>query len=168
VDLYQQNGSKYYTADFTLNGRRNRRSTKQTTKAKAMEVTAEFLRQAQRNEAPVRRGQMSRLREFAKDRFLPFVEASTLAKQSKRYYAAGWRMLESLPVADMRLDCITTSVADTLKLHGSGSNQNCALRTLRRILSLAQEFSVIQAPRIRLRKETGKQQFGTPEWRRSC
>jgi integrase len=153
VDLYQQNGSKYYTADFTLNGRRNRKSTKQTTKAKAMEVAAEFLRQAQRNEAPVRRGQMSRLREFAKDRFLPFVEASTLAKQSKRYYAAGWRMLESLPVADMRLDCISTSVADTLKLHGTGSNQNCALRTLRRILSLAQEFGISQAPRIKLRKE---------------
>lgn len=47
----------------------------------------------------------------------------------------------------MRLDCITTSVADTLKLHGTGSNQNCALRTLRRILSLAQEFVIIQAPR---------------------
>jgi integrase len=62
-------------------------------------------------------------------------------------------MLADLAVVEMRLDCITTSVADTLKLHGTGSNQNCALRTLRRILSLAQEFGIIQAPRIRLRKE---------------
>jgi hypothetical protein len=69
VDLYQQNGSKYYTADFTVNGQRHRKSTKQTTKAKAMEVAAEFLRQAQRNEAPVRRGRMPRLREFVEGRF---------------------------------------------------------------------------------------------------
>jgi hypothetical protein len=62
-----------------------------------------ILGRMERNEAPVRRGQMFRLREFVEDRFLPFVGASTLAKQSKRYYAAGWRMLESLPVADMRL-----------------------------------------------------------------
>jgi integrase len=62
-------------------------------------------------------------------------------------------MLAKLPVAEMRLDCITTSVADTLKLHGTGSNQNCALRTLRRILSLAQEFGKTQAPRIKLREE---------------
>jgi integrase len=62
-------------------------------------------------------------------------------------------MLAKLPVAEMRLDYITTSVADTLKLHGTGSNQNCALRTLRRILSLVQEFGITQAPRIKLREE---------------
>ena len=154
MELYRQEGSKYWTADFVVNGRRYRKSTKQTTKAKAGEVAAEFLRQAQRNEAPVRKGQMVVLRQFAEDRFLPFVEASTLAEQSKLYYQAGWKMLKSKPVADLRLDCITTSVADTVQLHGSGSTQNCALRTLRRMLSLAHEYGILQAaPRIKLRKE---------------
>ncbi|WP_158750361.1 site-specific integrase [Acidobacterium sp. S8] len=143
-----------WTADFTVNGKRFRKSTKQTTKAKAGEVAAEFLRQAQRNESPVRKGQMTGLRQFAEDRFLPFVGASSLAQQSKLYYQAGWRMLKSMPVADLRLDSITTSVADTLELKGTGSNQNCALRTLRRMLSLAHEYGILQAaPRIKLRKE---------------
>jgi integrase len=154
MELYRQEGSKYWTADFVVNGRRYRKSTKQTIKAKAGEVAAEFLRQAQRNESPVRKGQMVTLHQFAEGRFLPFVEASTLAEQSKLYYQAGWRMLKAKPVADLRLDCITTSVADTLELHGSGSNQNCALRTLRRVLSLAHEYGILQAaPRIKLRKE---------------
>jgi hypothetical protein len=55
VDLYQQNGSKYYTADFTLNGRRNRKSTKQTTKAKAMEVAAEFYGRLSETRHPAKR-----------------------------------------------------------------------------------------------------------------
>jgi integrase len=54
----------------------------------------------------------------------------------------------------MRLDCITTSIADTLELKASGANQNNALRTLRRMLSLAHEYGILQAaPRIKLRKE---------------
>ena len=117
-------------------------------------MTAEFIRQAQRNEAPVRRGQMVTLRQFAEARFLPFVKASTLAEKSKLYYQWGWKTLQKKPVADMRIDTITTSVADTLVLLGTGSNQNCALRTLRRMLSLAHEYGILQAaPRIKLRKE---------------
>jgi integrase len=154
MELYRQAGSKFWTVDFVVNGRRYRKSTKQTTKARASEVAAEFLRQAQRNETPVRKGQMMKLRTFAEERFLPFVGASTLAEQSMLYYQAGWRMLKSKPVADLRLDSITTSVADTLELEGTGSNQNCALRTLRRMLSLAHEYGILQAaPRIKLRKE---------------
>ena len=155
MELYRQTGTKFWTADFVVSGRRYRKSTKQTTKARASEVAAEFLRQAQRNEAPVRKGQMIDVRQFAEDRFLPFVEASTLSKNSKLYYKHGWKTLKSLPVADLRLDCISTSVADTLELMGSGANQNCALRTLRRMLSLAQEYGILPAaPKIKLRKET--------------
>jgi len=154
MELYRQKDSKYWTAYFVVDGRRYRKSTKQTTKARASEVAADFLRQAQRNEAPVRKGQMIKLRELAEDRFLPFVEASTLAENTKLCYQHGWKTLKLLPVADLRLDCITTSVADTLELKGSGANQNCALRTLRRMLSLAQEYGILPAaPKIKLRKE---------------
>lgn len=154
MELYRQPGSRHWTADFTVSGRRYRESTGETTRSRAGEVAAEFLRQAQRAESPIRKGRAPTLREFAEARFLPFVEASTLAENSKQYYQHGWRMLKTLPVAALRLDCITTSVADTLRLTGTGSNQNCALRTLRRMLSLAHEYGILQAaPRIKLRKQ---------------
>lgn len=117
-------------------------------------MAAEFLRQTQRNEVPTRKGKMTPLSQFAEDRFLPFVDARTLADKSKEYYKNGWRVLKALPVSNQRLDTITTSVADTLELKGTGANQNCALRTLRRMLSPAQEDGILQAaPRIKLRKE---------------
>ena len=52
MELYRQPGSKFWTADFCVNGRRYRKSTKQTTRSKAGEVAAEFLRQAQRKRHP--------------------------------------------------------------------------------------------------------------------
>jgi len=70
-------------------------------------------------------------RDFAKSKFLPFVTASSLDPDTKRYYATGWRLLEGSPAADWRLDQVTRSRADTLQFAGSGANQNCALRTLR-------------------------------------
>lgn len=154
MELYRQDGSRHWTADFTINGRRYRKSTGQTTRARAGEVAAEFIRQAERSQQPVRRGRAPQLREFATKEFLPFVDASSLAEKSKKYYKAGWRMLRNQPIADFSIDRITTSTADTVQLHGSGSNQNCALRTLRRMLSLAHEFGMLPAvPRIRLRRE---------------
>jgi integrase len=55
---------------------------------------------------------------------------------------------------DLRLDSITTTLADALELPHSGSNQNMALRTLRRALSMAVENKlIIAAPRIKLRDE---------------
>jgi integrase len=154
MELYRQGKSKYWTADFTINGRRYRKTTKQTTRARAGEVAAEFIRQAQRNEGPVHRGRAPQLREFAEQHFLPYIEASSLAKNSKQYYQWGWKMLEAKPIANYAIDRITTSVADAVELKGSGSNQNCALRTLLRLLSLAHELGVLQAlPRIKLRHE---------------
>lgn len=154
MDLYKQAGSKYFTADFTVGDRRFRKSTKQTTTGKALEVAAEFLRQAQDEEAPAPRGRAPRVRDFAKDKFLPFVEASSLDPDTKRYYATGWRLLERSDAANWRLDQVTRSRADTLQFAGSGANQNCALRTLRRMLSLAEDQGILKhLPRIKLRKE---------------
>ena len=89
MELYRQKGSKYWTADFTINGRRYRKSTGQTTRARASEVAAEFIRQAECSQQPVRRGRAPQLREFASQEFLPFVDASSLAEKSKKYYEAG-------------------------------------------------------------------------------
>lgn len=154
MEMYKQEGSKFWTADFTVNGRRFRKSTKRSKKSEADEVAAEFLRQALQDEAPVRKGPMPTLKEFAEKTFLPFVEKCSLDADTKRYYKTGWRLLKDSEAAKLRLDRITRSQASTLTFPGSGSNANCALRTLRRMLSLAEDEGVIKAlPRIQLRKE---------------
>lgn len=157
MELYKQNESKYWTADFVVDGHRYRKSTKQTTKARAGEVAAEFLRQASRNQLPVRKDQTVTLRQFAEEYFLPAMKTWTLAPKTKACYQHGWNTLKNSfgqDIVNLRLNCITTSLADGLKIKGSGSNQNCALRTLRRILSHGVEEGIIQvAPRIKLREE---------------
>ncbi len=86
MELYKQEGSKYWTVDFTVNGRRFRKSTKRAKKSEADEVAAEFLRQAKEDEAPVRKRPMPTLKEFTQDHFLPFVMECSLDPDTKRYY----------------------------------------------------------------------------------
>lgn len=154
MELYQQNGTKFWTADFVVNDRRIRKSTKQTKRSAAMEVAMEFYRQAQRKQIPVRKGRTQMLSEFAERKFLPFIKASSLDNDTKRYYETGWRLLSESPAKDWRMDFIKASEADLLRFPGSGANANCALRTLRRMLSLACDWEIIdRKPRITLRKE---------------
>jgi integrase len=157
MELYRQPASKFWTADFVIDGQRIRKSTKQTTKSRASEVAAEFLRQAQDDKAPVLKNRGPRVRDFAEANFLLFVTKSSLDSDTKRYYATGWRLLEGSEAPNWRLDQVTRSRADTLQFPGSGANQNCALRTLRRMLSLAEDQGLLKhLPRIKLRKETGR------------
>jgi hypothetical protein len=95
MELYKQEGSKYWTADFFVHGRRVRKSTKETTRSKAMEVGMRMRDQAQRREEPRRTTAVPSLKEFMTKTFIPTIESSTLGKNSKLYYAAGWRTLSS-------------------------------------------------------------------------
>ncbi len=138
MELYKHKRSKFFTADFTLNGRRYRKSTKQTTRGKALEVAGELLRQAQSGQAPDLKGQVPTLREFVKNQFLPLNAASGKIKpKTKEYYVEGWHQLENQSIASMRLDQIRTPHIDAVQVDGSPSAHNRALRTLRRILHIA-------------------------------
>ncbi len=158
MELFKQARSRFWSVSFIVDGRRIRKSTGQTTKAKAMEVGAELIRQVRIGDSrPMRPASGILLRDFASGQFLPFSQNSSLDSDTKRYYATGWRLLSTTPIADQKLHHITTSDADTLQFPGSGSNANCALRTLRRMLSYAVEKHHIKvAPRIKLRKEYGR------------
>jgi integrase len=160
MEIYKQEGSKYWTADFFVNGRRVRKSTKQTTRTKAMEVGTRMKDQTQRREPPTRTTVVPTLKEFMVKTFVPTIESSTLSEKSKLYYKGGWKLLSAALIDDetrleeMRLDHITTTLADALELPHSGSNQNMALRTLRRALSMAVDNKLITAaPRVKLREE---------------
>jgi len=92
--------------------------------------------------------------EFAENKFLPFIQASSLDTDTKRYYETGWHLLSETPARNWRMDQIKSSQAEVLSFPASGANANCGLRTLRRMLSLAHDWEIIdRKPRIRLRKE---------------
>jgi len=116
--------------------------------------------QAQRREETRRTTLVPFLKEFMVKTFLPTIEAGTLSENSKTYYKGGWKLLSAALIddktrlEDMRLDHISTPLADALKIPHSGSNQNMALRTLRRALSMAVELKWITvAPVVKLRDE---------------
>jgi hypothetical protein len=126
MEIYKQAGSKYWTADFFVNGRRVRKSTKQTTRSKAQEVGMRMKDQAQRREEPRRTTTVPTLKEFLVKTFTPTIESSTLSENTKLYYRGGVRMLSATLIddetrlEDMRLDHITTTLADALELPHSG------------------------------------------------
>lgn len=155
--LYKKEGSPFWWADIRIAGQRHRLSTKQTTKGAARTAETAFIQQLTSGvkiggRAPV-------LREFSQ-KFLTYVENSRLEVETKRYYNNGWKLLKGLNIAGMRIDSISTSDAAVLQIPGSGSNVNMALRTLKRMLSIAAEMKLIQAsPRIKLAKENGRERL---------
>ncbi|MGA9985453.1 MAG: site-specific integrase [Acidobacteriaceae bacterium] len=163
MELYRQGASKFWTADFVVDGRRIRKSTKKSMKTAAMEVAMAFYRQAQQKQLPARR-RPALLSEFAEKKFLPFIKAGSLDADTKRYYETGWRLLSKTPAKGWRLDQIKGSQAEVLSFPASGANANCGLRTLRRMLSLAHDWDIIdRKPRIRLRKEVERSAVFDPE-----
>lgn len=100
------------------------------------------------------------LRDFA-TRFLAFVDAQAksghLDHDTKLYYHGGWKMLEGIKLAGMRIDQIGTSDAAVLSFPHSASNANRAFRTLSRMLRIAAEWKLMRAaPRIKLLEEHGR------------
>jgi hypothetical protein len=57
----------------------------------------------------------------------------------------------------LRVDQITGDCVEQLRFPGSPANANCALRTLRRMLHIAEGWKVIShAPKIKMMKEHGR------------
>jgi len=96
------------------------------------------------------------LLEFSR-RFLEWLDKVRLEDKTKTYYRDGWRLLKTTTAVNMRLDQITRDVIETLRFSGASSNADCALRTLRRMLHEAEEWTLIRhAPKLKLMKEYGR------------
>jgi len=81
---------------------------------------------------------------------------------TRRYYQVGWRILESTPLACMKLDHITTDHASTIE-GSSAANTNNALRTLRRLLKKAHEWQLLSSvPVVKLVEEHGREELIDP------
>jgi integrase len=67
------------------------------------------------------------------------------------------RLLRQTRIAGMKMDRIGTEDVNALTFPGSAYNINCALKTLRRMMHLAQEWEqVVKVPRIKLAREYGR------------
>jgi len=149
--------------DFWLQGRRFRGSTRETNRGRAAKVQAFLMLEAKEKRRVLSNGRVPVLKEFSV-RFFDWVKESTLETSTKRYYQYGWDMLKPTAVAGIRIDEISADDADSLRFTGSPAKANVALRTLRRMLSKAQEWNYLRhAPKLRLRKELGRESLIDPD-----
>ena len=133
MTLFRKPISKFYWYDFTVRGRRYRGSTQETKSATAAKAASLKLGSVIEGTDPFP-SKPSALSEFA-ERFDTWVEDGRLEEKTKKFYRNGWRLLKPTPVAGLRVDQITGDFAEQLKFSGSAANANCALRTLRRMLT---------------------------------
>ena len=81
---------------------------------------------------------------------------------TRRYYRVGWQILESTPIAGMRIDHIKADHALTIE-GSSPANTNNALRTLRRMLKKAQEWELLsRVPVVKLVEEQSREELIEP------
>jgi integrase len=156
MEIYKQGRSKYWIADFRVNGRRIRQSTKQTKRSAAQEAAMLMLREAQSAPvpAPVELKVIPTIEQFAKGTFLPFLDTCTLSRNTIHCYRNGCRLLKNTGYAHTPLDQVCFSDVDMLTIPGGPSNTNNMRRTLRRMLSLALDKKVLTScPRLRLVRE---------------
>ena len=159
---------RFWHYEFQVNGTRYRGSTKQTTQTRARQIEVRKMQEAQENgysplprKAPI-------LRDFAAAVLKSF-DNSSLDPDTKRYYRNGWSRIETTPLANMKLDRITTDAVAGLQFEGSPSWQNQALRTLSVILAKGVERKYLsQKPTIKLHRETRGKSSSTTMLRHRC
>jgi len=85
VELFKKKDSRFYWYDFTVRGKRYRRSTKETNKRRAEKIAALKLSQAMEGTGLLDRKAPS-LQELS-TRFRSWVESAGLASKTRKYYA---------------------------------------------------------------------------------
>lgn len=144
-----------YHYDFTYHGERVRGSTGHTDKYLAgLKAHDDFEKVRNQGTSDVLR-KAPTLETFAVE-FLKWVEENQrLSELTKDYYPRGWRLLKDSPLAGMAMDQIGNHHCETIRFPGGNANANCALRTLRRMLTKAKETKQLYGdlPVIKLRPE---------------
>ena len=153
-ELYRKKGSPFWYFTITVNGQRVRGSTKETRKVRAQEVLDEKRLKARDHGVVSLNRKAPTLAEYSVD-FLKWVEDShSIRPQTKRFYRHGCGLLKATRLADIKLDAITNSDCETVTFPGGDCHANQALRTLRRMMTLAKEARLMfgELPKIKTRK----------------
>jgi integrase len=152
---------------FRWNGRRVRGSCKTSREQEAKKVEALMLAQLVENGRLPGSKKILTLNDFS-NRFFNWLESLPADRPpkvpSRRYYRVGWKILESTPIAGMRIDHIKVKADHALTIEGaSPANTNKALRTLRRMLRKAHEWEIIsRVPIVKLVEEHGREEIIEP------
>lgn len=151
---------KYWHYEFMMGGERYWGSTKETSTSRA--ETFQSLRMAEVRDGSLSPGmrKIPTLRDFSTT-FLGFlqeqVNARNLSEGTRNYYFYGWQLLKETKLAGWRLDQITRNEVSAISFAGSPSSANEAIRTLRRMLSLAVEKKLLRSsPKIKTLREEGR------------
>jgi integrase len=168
--IVRRKDSGMYWYDFTIDGSRHRGSTqtKKLTEARAIEAALIVQAKEQGSDA-VRPVRSPVLRDFAL-RFLDWVQSSRLEPNSKRYYQYGWKLMSSTQLANMQISRITSDDVGatrflrtvskdgaTITIECSAQYTNQAIRTLKRMLSKAEEWRLLKkVPKIKSSKVYGR------------
>jgi integrase len=159
LSVYQRGKTYHYY--FCIAGRRYRGTTRAKTETKARLVESQLMAKIEQGLLPTHLRKMPLLREYA----VGFIRQVGFMpkKKSRLYYENGWRLLSTTAVAGMRLDQIDQRACERLSFTGSGSNANCALKTLRRMLNIAwDEGYLTRQAKINLREENERSAIMTP------
>lgn len=164
MELFRKKGSSFWWVTFRVNGVRYRLSTRMKKVKPAESVGADLLKEVEAGRDPKPKARKAvTLGQFAVE-FLELVKSIRIRK-TRQYYTSGWRLLSeakipmqagehSRPFSTLLLEQINSKHINLLEFPGSNSNANCALKTLRRMLHLAQESgSIAKVPKIALRTE---------------
>ena len=161
MQLKRKARSPFWQYDFYFEGKRYRGSTGEKTKAAADTVAATTLTRLTEGSTITKRSHRAPiLREFSK-RFLAWVQDSrNLKPKTRQFYLYGWRLLSLSRLASMPIDKLDKEIIDCTPFRRpvidrqtglatdeivdcSAAYASNALRTLKRMLGLAEEWGVI-------------------------
>ena len=149
MSIYKR--GKIYWYKFMWRGQLVRESTKQRSDKVARQMEAAHRTALAKGEVGIReKTPAPLLKDFLMDDFLPFAETKHAAKPlTLRYYKQGAAMLNKSCMAGLKLDDLNDQHAQSFAAHHSKlspSGINRGLRTLRRALNLAYQWSKIDKP----------------------
>lgn len=156
--IFKPEGRRFYIVKFHHEGKTIQKRTKASTAKAARNIEAKIRTElANGNFGILAAARPPLLTDFLRKEFLPFVEANCAAKpKTVSYYGYGVARLISSELAKLQIDHITSQqiAAFTAQQCGlSPSTVNCALRTLKRALKVAEQWGKLpKAPSFELVK----------------
>src|ERR1022692_1205148 len=146
--IYKPKGRNYFKVKFHFQGQVIHKATRAKTKKDARTIESTLRSElAKGNWGILEMKPSPKLCEFIKKDFLPFTRTRFAGKaKSRQYYEYGAARLSESSLGDLKLDEVTGQHATQFAARNSKlspSTVNCGLRTLRRALSLAVEWGML-------------------------
>lgn len=156
---------KLFWVRFSVGGKQYRRPTGEKNKEAATARGVDIWNAMRSGEAtPAKKSPTPTLQQFTEGYFLQWVaESSRIKDKTRASYRYGALLLRKQSIYPMPLHRITAEDVDMVKVDGSPSTHNCALRTLRRIFSLAiAKDHIAKSPKISLLEENRRSRLIEP------